>query len=347
MADARAAFLAQLAHPTQVVDVRPRPVPCVLLLSRACDADLEAVQNLLGAEGIRSARLNADELVAADLVVAPDGRAARLNGRWLTPTVTWIRHFAVSAIESTEDAAHTLFLRESWQAAACQLATIARTAIHPDRPGLLSQLQTARRHRVAVPRTMLTTDPRRARDEFDCPRLVVKAAHHHFVESAPGRLNGVFPVVVDRQALSAGPSPGPPVIVQEYVEHEAELRVYYAAGRIHAFQVGKDAPADPWLAPDRLDVRPVAPPPAVVAATRTLATAMSLRYGAFDFLISAGEPVFLEVNPDGDWRWAEQRTHTEPVTVAVAAMLADLHREASPLPGEFDLLGFLSGPGFA
>ncbi|MFB6894481.1 hypothetical protein ACFCX4_34870 [Kitasatospora sp. NPDC056327] len=36
--------------------------------------------------------------------------------------------------------------------------------------------------------------------------------------------------------------------------------------------------------------------------------------------------MFLEVNPDGDWRRAERRTRTAPV--AVAAMLADLHRTA-------------------
>jgi hypothetical protein len=344
MADGHAAFLAQLSQPGRIVDVRPRPVPCVLLLSRACDGDLDAVQNLLGGAGIRSARLNADELTGADLVIAPDGRAACLNGRWLTPTVTCIRHFAVSAIDSTQEPARTMFLRESWQAAAGQLATISGTAIGFGRPGLLAQLQLARSHGVAVPRTMLTTDPCRARDEFDCPRLVIKAAHHHFVESAPGRLNGVFPAIVERDALAGGPGPGPPVIVQEYVEHEAELRVYYVAGRIHAFLVGKASPADLWTAPGRVEIRPVAPPAAVVSATRTLATAMALPYGAFDFLIRDGTPVFLEVNPDGDWRWAEQRTRTAPVTTAVAAMLAGLHRKALPSPGEFDLLGFLAGP---
>lgn len=378
MADARpaapSAFLAQLAHPARVLDVRPRPVPCVLLLSRACDGELDAVQDRLAAEGVRTARLNADELLATDLLVAPDSRAARLNGRWLAPTVTWIRHFAVSAVEAPAtgvpgtgtagDRARTRFLRESWQAAAGQLATISGTAIRPRRPGLLAQLQLARRHRIAVPRTLLTTDPSRVGDAFDCPRLVLKAAHHHFVESAPGRLTGVFPVIVERTGQGAAPpspgpsSPGPsfaappsaaghpapPVIVQEYVEHEQELRVYYVAGRLHAFQVTKDDPADPWLAPDRVGVRPVDPPPAVVSATRTLAAAMSLRYGAFDFLLSAGTPVFLEVNPDGDWCWAEQRTRTTPVTTAVTAMLAALHRRALPAPGPFDLLAFLTAP---
>ncbi|WP_406208207.1 hypothetical protein OH807_36375 [Kitasatospora sp. NBC_01560] len=345
----QAAFLAQLAHPAHTVDVRPRPVPCVLLLSRACDRDLDAVQARLAAEGVRWARLNADELLTADLVVAPDGRSACLDGRRLTPTVTWVRHFSVAAIEGTGDGARTQFLRESWQAAAGQLETVSGTALRPAPVGLLAQLHLARRHRIAVPRTMLTTDPSRARDAFTCPRLVIKAAHHHFVESVPGRLNGVFPVVVDRSGLRAdrpggGPFPGPPVVVQEYVEHEEELRVYFVAGQLHAFRVVKDTPADPWLAPERVAVHPVDPPPAVVSATLALAAAMSLHYGAFDFLISAGTPVFLEVNPDGDWRWAEERTGTAPVTAAVAAMLAGLHRRALPAPGRFDLLGFLAGP---
>ncbi len=203
------------------------------------------------------------------------------------------------------------------------------TAVRPDRPGVLCQLDLARRYGIAAPRAVLTTDPHLVRDEFDGPRVVVKAAGHHFVEPVPGRLHGIFPTVLDRADLAGGPRPGPPVIVQEYVEHEAELRVYFVGGQLHAFEVTKTAPADPWTAPDRLGVRALpSPPPDVAAATRTLAAAMSLRYGAFDFLLSAGTPVFLEVNPDGDWRWAERRTRTTPVTVAVAAMLAALHRAA-------------------
>ncbi|MFC5661418.1 hypothetical protein ACFP3U_00320 [Kitasatospora misakiensis] len=346
-AAARSPFLSQLDDPARSLDARPRPTPCVLLLSRACDTDLDPVRNLLSGAGIRTARLNAEELAATSLTITADGRSVRLNGRALTPTVTWIRHFAPTAVDPAPSAldqtaldpaalladgpgaARTAFLRDSWQEAAGQLAAVSGTAIRSDRPGVLGQLDLARRYGVAVPRTVLTTDPHLVRDEFDGPRVVVKAAGHHFVEPVPGRLHGIFPTVLDRADLAGGPRPGPPVIVQEYVEHEAELRVYFVAGRLHAFAVSKTAPADPWTAPDRIGVRALpAPPPDVAAATRTLAAAMSLRYGAFDFLLSGGTPVFLEVNPDGDWRWAERRTRTTPVTVAVAAMLAALHRAA-------------------
>jgi hypothetical protein len=339
-ADAHERFLAQLTSRTSEVDVRPRRVPTVLLLSRACDTDLDPVVHLLAEAGVPCVRLNADETRGADLCVDPGGRGVRLNGRLLAPTVTWIRHFAPPAVPETPGTAGSAFARASWRAAADDLAAVSGTAIRDHRPGVLAQLGLARRHGIAVPRTVLTTDPHGVLGHFACPRLVVKAAGGHFVEAAPGRLTGVFPVVTDRDALAAAPRPGPPVIVQEHVEHEAELRVYYVAGRIVAFRVTKAAPDEPWTAPARVGARLTDAPPAVTAATTRLAAAMSLRFGAFDFLVRDGEPVFLEVNPDGDWRWAEQRAATTAVTEAVAAMLAALHHATPPAPS--GLLAFLT-----
>ncbi|MFI1096046.1 RimK family alpha-L-glutamate ligase [Streptomyces sp. NPDC020917] len=326
--------------------MRPRPVPAVLLLSRTCDTDLDPVARRLAEDGVPCVRLNADETRGADLCAEPDGRCVRVNGRLLAPTVAWIRHFdppaVPPAVPDAPDAAAaaTAFLRESWLAACDDLAAVSGTAIRAHRPGTLAQLRLARRHGVAVPRTVLTTDPHGVLDRFDSPRLVVKAAHRHFVETAPGRLTGVFPVITDRDELAAGPRPGPPVLVQEHIAHEAELRVYYAAGRIVAFRVTKGAPDEPWTAPGRIGAELVEPPPPVAAATTRLAAAMSLRFGAFDFLMRAGEPVFLEVNPDGDWHWAERRAGTTAVTEAVAAMLATLHRASPPVPA--DLLTLLA-----
>lgn len=326
MADRPADFLSQLTSPHHTLDVRPRTEPAVVLVSRACDADLDAVQGLLAGVGIRTARLNADEVAGTGLTVDPQRRAARLHGRWLTPTVTWIRHFDPAAIEGPADPARIAFLRESWQAAAASLVGISGTSLPACAPAPLAQLECARRHKVAVPRTLVTTDPHRAFAEFGCRRLVVKAAHRHFVEPEPGRLRGVFPVVVEQHTAPAGT--GPPVIVQEYIEHDTELRVYYVAGQLHTFRIDKGSAAALWLAPGTVGVSGVTAPPQVAAATTRLATAMSLRYGAFDFLLRAGTPVFLEVNADGDWRWAERMSHTTPVTAAVAAMLAALHRDA-------------------
>lgn len=338
-----------------VVDARPGRRPPtrrppvsgqygVLLMSRSCDADLDGVQDLLAKAGVRTVRLNCDELASVDLLADPQNRAVYVNGEWLSPTVTWVRHFSGQAVDGTSSAADDLFLRESWQAVARQLTAISAEAIPQRQPGILAQLLLARQHGVTVPRTVLTTDPGRAGTALDCPRLVIKAVGPHFVEASPGMLSGIFPVVTDGRALCGYPTAGPPVIVQEYIEHDAELRVYFVAGQVLCFEVGKESAADPWAAPERVTVRRVAAPAAVTTATASLASAMSLDYGAFDFLIQAGVPVFLEVNADGDWRWAEHKAGVNSVTRTVARMLSDRHHRAvGPGGVPFDLLTFL-GP---
>jgi hypothetical protein len=317
----------------------------VVLLSRACDGELSSVQALLDKTGIPSARINADELAGTGLVIDAGAHAVRVNGGWLVPTVSWIRHFSGQAIEGTGDPGDDLFLRESWRAAAVALAAIASTDVAPRPRGLLSQLWLARQHQVAVPHTIVTTDLAAARDAFRCPRLVVKAVNEHFTEVVPGCLTGRFPVIVERRELPGQPGGGPPVVVQEYVEHDTELRIYYLNGRLHGFEIDKRSPADLWTAAGQVGARYVTPPAAVAAATRLLATAMSLYYGAFDFLVRGESPVFLEVNSDGDWHWAERKARTSAVTLGVARMLADLHREAIPVgygAPPLDLLAFLT-----
>jgi hypothetical protein len=323
----------------------------VVLLSRACDAELDAVEGLLRRAGVRYARLDADLLDAADLLADPLGRAVRLNGCWLAPTVTWTRHFTARAIAGPPGPAGQAFVRDSWRALADQLELTSATAVRPGpAPGRLAQLQLASSLGIAVPRTIVSTDPGRDAAALPGLRVVVKALDEHFVEAEPGQLTGVFPVVTSRREL-AGTRPGPPVIVQEYLEHDRELRVYYVAGTLHGFEISKDGPAGPWLAPGRVRARSVAVPPAAADAARRFAAALPLRFGAFDFLVRDGTPVFLEVNVTGDWRWAEALAGAEPVTLAAARMLCDLHWPASRgaqgrhQAGQrsFDLLGFLSG----
>src|ERR1700722_6658176 len=76
----------QLRPSGYVLDVRPKrpppaerpgaasaraPLPCVVLLSRSSDAELAAVGGLLRTVGVPTARINADELAATDLLIDP------------------------------------------------------------------------------------------------------------------------------------------------------------------------------------------------------------------------------------------------------------------------------------
>lgn len=369
--DGAVAFLDQLSTLRYVLDIRPQAAtgpfvrkvksqkhpscreapPTVLLLSRSRDSEFDAVANLFSRVGVPIARINADELADVGLLAVPDRRVVRVNGRWLQPTVSWLRHFSAQAIDGDQGNAHDMFLRESWSSVADQLVEIAATAIRSHRPALLAQLRLAERFGIEVPRTVLTTDPCQAKEMLPSARLIIKAAHQHFVEVAPGSLAGVFPVIAANSRLVPLPRPGPPVIVQEYIDHDAELRVYYVAGQVYGFQIVKAEPADPWLHGDQVRVSVANPMPKVIQASRQLASALSMRYCAFDFLIRDGQPIFLEMNPEGDWRWFESKAGTTAVTIAVARMLCDLHRAYRPIAAVesrrqtevFDLLTFLIG----
>jgi hypothetical protein len=332
--------------------VPAKPPGCVTLLTRSCDAELDAVQELLSGVGIPTARIDADDLEDVDLLLDPAARAMCLDGRWLTPTVVWNRHFSDRAIRTTGDPVRDLALRDAWTCLAGQLGSLGAVSIPAADVGPLEQLRIAAQHGIAIPRTIVATDLRRAAAMLGTPRVVVKALHHHFLEAEPGRLTGLFPAVF-RPADLAGQPPNtgsaPPVTVQEYIEHDAELRVYHIDGQSHAFTVVKSTPAEPWLAPERVTARRANPPPAVFQAAETLAGALRLRFAAFDFLIRGDTPVFLEANADGDWRWIEVSTGQAPVTTAVAAMLGASHRSAARSAGVsagdrkgFDVTAFLA-----
>lgn len=314
--------------------------PAVVLLSRACDSELDAVGRLLASANVPHLRLDADHCHNDNLFLDPVTGLVSLGGRTVAPTVTWIRHFAATAISRRGEAVTDRFTAESWLAVARTLASLSAVTITAGRPSVAAQMRVATRLGIVVPQTVMTNDLSRAGRVIRSPRLVLKAAHQHFVEAEPGLLSGVFPAVVERGPLAG---PGVPVIVQAYVEHDAELRVYHVDGELVCFEVGKSAPADPWLAPDRVSARLVPAPPGVAAAVRRLAAAMSLRLAAFDFLVSGDDAVFLEANPDGDWRWLEAKAGQSPVTAAAGRMLSRLHQAAGGGSEAFNLLAFLSG----
>ncbi len=287
---------------------------------------MDLVKRLLEATGTPVTRLDAEIAGSAGLVVDLDRRAILVHGQWISPTVTWLRHFSYRTMPAGRGALRTAFASDSWNALADQLALVsAATVTHRD-PGLLAQLGAAHDCGIATPRTVVTTEPARAVALLDCRRMVVKALHRHFVEVSPGLLTGIFPEVATRHAVRRMPA-GAPIVVQEYVAHDAEFRVYCIDGRVAAaFAIAKARPGQEWLDPTAVTARWIEPPAALAAAAVALAGALGIEFGAFDFLGSRGVVIFLEVNITGDWRWLERKAGATPVTTAVVRMLRSRHR---------------------
>ncbi|NUP80358.1 MAG: hypothetical protein HOV96_22715 [Nonomuraea sp.] len=316
-------------------------LPCVVLADRAGLTEFAVLQRGLRTLGVPSLRIDAESV--DDLRIAADiaDRSLTVNGRRIIPTVTWVRHFSPRAIQNS---ASSPFRADSWCALVGQISHLAAHHL-PGGPdiGRLIQLDDAARAGIRTPRTIVTTDPAAASALLPGDRVIVKALDGHFVETEPGTLAGIFPEIMDAAVACELSRRDAPMIVQEYVDHEVELRVYYLDGEIRTFRVGKTSPEAIWCDADSVSVSRVGAPEPVLSAVRRLADLWHLRYGAFDFLMTRQGPVFLEANSDGDWRWFESKAGVDDVSMAALAMVRTLHSQSAPKPAaSIDLAGFLT-----
>lgn len=344
------AVLQEILHRLGVPSVRvdAESVPSLRLSARVAEAGpgttAYGAENRVADEAETQKDEDAHEAAGRDRAVGGTCGVLDLDGRRIAPTVVWARHFSPRAMPVADDAARTLLRSESWHAIVGQLRSLAPVSLPGNRPGRLEQLAGAAAAGVRVPRTVVTTDPARAAAALPDGKVVVKVVGEHFVETTPGLLTGALPEITSRAELLRRPALDYPVIVQEHVEHDAELRVYYVAGAMHAYAVGKRAPDSPWREEAEVTVTPVAAPPAAADAVRRLANLWGLTYGAFDLLLDAGEVVFLEVNTDGDWRWFETKAGGRAVSTAVARAIRTLHLAAlgnAGPPSPLELVDFL------
>lgn len=183
------------------------------------------------------------------------------------------------------------------------------------------QLSAAEEAGLAVPRTLVTNAPARARAFLDArggAPTVQKALHATPADWRPTAL--VTPQdVAALDAIRFGPA-----VLQEEVPG-VDVRVTIAGERVFATEIdarGTSSPHDFRPAFAEARVRSCALPPDVEARVRALVARLGLAYAAIDLRRrDGGEHVFLELNPGGQWRFVEERTG-QPITEAVAALLA-------------------------
>jgi hypothetical protein len=302
-----------------------RAVSAVVLVDASGCRELDAVAGLLGgALGVPTVRISAAELSTTTLALDLGTGVLTVGARRVRPTVAWVRHAGVPALWAYPG---TGFDLRSWSSFLDQIAAVAAVALPGREPGHVDQLVDAQRRGVSVPRTTVTTDPAASALRRAAPVTTVKAVGPHFGDDAapcPAEIVG------RRDEPPVWARGRTPVIVQQYVPHARELRVYYLDGAMCTFDVRKRGPAAIWADPLGVVVARTRTSRAVARLVHRLAAAWRLRYGAFDLLETAGgDLVFLEVNADGDWIWFEGRAAWPGgVTFLAAAMVGDLHARA-------------------
>lgn len=302
--------------------VQDRADLAVVLVDVTGGRELDAVAAVLaGGLGIPTVRISAGELGAATITLELGSGVLTVDGRRVRPTVCWVRHAGAPVLWAYAGSGFDL---RSWSAFLAQIAAVAVVSLPGREPGHVEQLVGARRLGISVPRTTVTTGAGAAAGPG---ANVVKSVGLHFADRAepcPAEIveRGDRPPV-----WAAGRTPA---IVQQYVPHARELRVYYLDGAVCSFEVRKRVPSAIWLDPGGVEVVLARRSRAVGELVSRLAKTWELRFGAFDLLETpGGDLVFLEVNADGDWLWYEGRAAAPgDVTFLAAAMVSELHARA-------------------
>ena len=299
----------------------------VLLVNSTRGGELRAVRDVLTRSlDTPVVYLDHDDLRTASLALDHASGTLTVEGRRITPIVTWIRHSSASAIIAQARPTHprTVLDAHCWADLLGQVAGRAAVALPGPAPTGAGQLHDAQRLGVAVPRTVVGTDVASAAAVLGADLIVVKTPDFRLYQPDPADWAPHLPAVGGPEQV--GPArTGAPVVVQEYVRHSRELRVYHLDGGLCAFEVTAADPTTRWTDPDEVAVRHVACPPAAADVVRALCAAWGLRYGAFDLLVDArGEVMFLEANPDGDWLYYEHRAGWHGVSFMAAVMVRAL-----------------------
>jgi glutathione synthase/RimK-type ligase-like ATP-grasp enzyme len=117
-----------------------------------------------------------------------------------------------------------------------------------------------------------------------------------------------------------------PMLFQRYVDKAVEVRVTVVGTRVFAAEIHSQSTAHTrhdWRRYDHTHTphRVHALPEAETRRCLALVERLGLCYGAIDLILTpAGQYVFLEINPNGQWLWIEHRTEL-PISDAVADLL--------------------------
>ncbi|KAB7727017.1 MvdC family ATP-grasp ribosomal peptide maturase [Rudanella paleaurantiibacter] len=315
----------------------------ILCLTHSRDEyTIDLVQQTLRVRGFQSVRLNTDQIAHSQISVDLTTRSARCEGPGLafdTRDITAVWYRKLWAITPPTD------LPEAYRRATLQAFSRVQMALFGCLPGRLwmndftadttvqnnkmGQLEAAQEAGLAIPKTLFSNDPTQIRAFFERCRGEVVAKLYDTLTYGMSGSGPVFPTtplsandLTDDTALMACP-----MIFQERVQAQTELRVAYVDGQCFTGSIDTrgslSSPTDWRYAADvSTGWKSYTLPDTVRAQLTALMRRLGLLFGAIDLMVQPdGTPVFLEVNPQGEWGMLQRDLHL-PIAQAIAHRLS-------------------------
>ncbi|WP_293770569.1 hypothetical protein [uncultured Corynebacterium sp.] len=284
----------------------------ILILTRHDDSEVDQLSLSLAALGIPMVRLNSDDVKAVTTTeVFMDGTMS-LNGYHGRPRLVWRRHFAPEGIPVSQgvDQLERIYVQNQVEALGDTLTEVIERSINGDTTARtrLNQLRVARECGFEVLSSWIGLQP-----STPLGAAIAKPIGTHWVEYPSHELTGVMPKVVG-DGFCANLEKVP-VLLQEYLEIEFELRVFVAGEKMVAISIWNCADARSlWLDNSGLEMREEELDPKLESLIRNYCERTKTELCAIDFVVSDGYYYFLEANVLFDWVFYERLIETNVIS---------------------------------
>jgi hypothetical protein len=183
------------------------------------------------------------------------------------------------------------------------------------------QYRTARRLGLRVPETVVPTELA-ALTELSDPFLIKPLGVGNFEDGA-GRQRVVYARTLSTGELTGVDLADAPFLAQRVLAARSHLRVVTVGGNAYAAELDAEGLPTDWRrhAPAHHEFQPAKLSPGMKEDALALAAALGVGYSSQDWLVDEHGPVFLDLNPGGQWLFLPSHTAAS-VTTALARWLS-------------------------
>jgi glutathione synthase/RimK-type ligase-like ATP-grasp enzyme len=181
-------------------------------------------------------------------------------------------------------------------------------------------LAAATRAGFRVPATLITNDPREAK-QFCAEGPAIYKPLHAGAYEVEGEPAGIWAAPVEAEEINNAVSHSAHLF-QAQVPKVADVRAVVVGEQVFSARITAPPGIVDWRSEYRsLTYERVTCPDAIRRALARFLVGFGLNFGAFDFAVTAdGAWWFLECNPNGQWAWLEDAAGL-PITHAIADLL--------------------------
>lgn len=310
----------------------------VLIIAQNYDIEADLLGIFLLRLGIDYVRLNIDDIpesIRVNYSISNDLENFKFNIKALSfdpsnISVTILRYRELTSLNFGSNELDQIFSINQWQNVLHSLENKLDCEWINDPNSIqsselkLEQLSAAKKVGFNVPPTLITNDPKLARDfhSLHNENTVIKSLLHHRID-LHNKAHLIFTHVISNSDLHMLDTlVYAPCMIQERIRTKYELRITVIEDTV--FSVRLDLLKPQWddIHNDGQIVKtPVDLTEDVKEKCRKLIGSLGLKYGAIDLAVdNTGRIVFLEVNPTGDWHWIEKSTGL-PITETIVRLI--------------------------